>query len=383
MELNLDEESEELNPYDEAIDLIRYSRNNKIYLPLSYPMGGDTIGLAKQRYFLLGGHSGTGKSAFAHWSFVLGAYNSWKTLKQQNHNTFDLDIEVFALERPTNRTLVKWITSYLFYKHKILIDTKKLMNESRGDPVGEEVLQKVEEGREYFESLFKVVKIHSIKITPTEFYKYCTKKALSLGKIVQSSGKLNSQKYIEHNSNALRVIIVDHIGLFKKEKGQSKKEMIDLLSEYIRALRDTYGFSVIVVSQFNRGMADTTRRTKIAMTPEPEDFKDSGNTFEDCDICLGLFNPYRYGMIDYLGYDIMKLIHSNREQRKVVKRFRSIHVLKNTYGDDGIVLPMLFVGEIGSFHELPRVEEFDKTPTLYQSYANLTKLIGSAYQTYG
>ena len=59
-------------------------------------------------------------------------------------------------------------------------------------------------------------------------------------------------------------------------------------------LRDRYGYTVIDISQFNRSIGSVDRMKIKDVSPEPDDFKGSGDLYENADVALGLFNPYKF-----------------------------------------------------------------------------------------
>jgi hypothetical protein len=76
---------------------------------------------------------------------------------------------------------------------------------------------------------------------------------------------------------------------------------------------------------------------------------DSKYVSRDADIVLGLFSPFRFGMTDYLGYDITIL----------KDRLRFLEVIVNRNGEMGGILPLWFDGAVCDFRELPKSN--DKT----------------------
>lgn len=67
------------------------------------------------------------------------------------------------------------------------------------------------------------------------------------------------------------------------------------------------------------------------------------------DIVLALFDPMRYKVPDPSGYDLDKLRDSEGK-----KKYRSLKILKNSYGSDDIRIGLAFQPEIGLFKELPK-----------------------------
>jgi len=89
------------------------------------------------------------------------------------------------------------------------------------------------------------------------------------------------KKYIQHDEDTILQIILDHVGKPRPERGFTDKQTVDKTSEYLCIARDIFGFAVSVISQFNRNIASVSRRINTDLSPEQQDFKGSGNTFED------------------------------------------------------------------------------------------------------
>jgi hypothetical protein len=135
----------------------------------------------------------------------------------------------------------------------------------------------------------------------------------------------------------------------KKEKGYSKKENIDKLSEYAVILRNTFSFVPVLVSQFNReiGKTDRLKFSGEELQPSIEDFKDTGCMSEDASVVLGLFNATLYPHIkNHLGYNL----------DTIGKGYRSLHILANRHGVTGANISYNLEGNTGICTELPKIE---------------------------
>jgi replicative DNA helicase len=160
------------------------------------------------------------------------------------------------------------------------------------------------------------------------------------------------------------MVVLDHIGLLKTTTAQpSKKEAIDKMSDELRYARDFYGYSPVVVSQFNRSISNPSRLKNGDVEPQLEDFADSSATQNDADIVMALFDPMRYKVADPSGYDLDKL-----KDQYGTKYFRSLRLIKNSYGEDDVRIGLAFLGELGLFKELPRKK--DITEADYESITN-------------
>lgn len=94
-------------------------------------------------------------------------------------------------------------------------------------------------------------------------------------------------------------------------------------------------------------------------------FKESSQTQDDADVVLALFDPMRYKVSDPSGYDLDKL-----KDDFGAKYFRSLRLIKNSYGEDDIRIGLGFLGSIGMFKELPKKK--DITDADYEAIRNKT-----------
>jgi replicative DNA helicase len=170
--------------------------------------------------------------------------------------------------------------------------------------------------------------------------------------------------YIPNDPNEITIVVIDHIGLLKLTKDQpTKKQAIDKMSDELRHARDFYGYSPVVVSQFNRDISNPIRIKNGDVEPQLEDFADSSQTQNDSDVVLALFDPMRYKVADPSGYNLDKLV-----DQYGAKYFRSLRVIKNSYGADDVRIGLGFFGQIGMFKELKRKK--DMTDVDYESVVN-------------
>lgn len=81
-------------------------------------------------------------------------------------------------------------------------------------------------------------------------------------------------------------------------------------------------------------------------------FKETGATQEDSDVVISLFDPMRYKVEDPSGYDLNRL-----RTPEGLKMYRSLKILKNSYGSDDIRIGLGFQPVIGMFKELPKTDQ--------------------------
>ena len=99
-------------------------------------------------------------------------------------------------------------------------------------------------------------------------------------------------------------------------------------------------------------------------------FKESSQTQDDADVILALFDPMRYKVTDPSGYDLNKL-----KDEYGAKYFRSVRLIKNSYGEDDIRIGLGFLGQVGMFKELPKRK--DITEADYESVVNKTYFLNN------
>jgi replicative DNA helicase len=119
------------------------------------------------------------------------------------------------------------------------------------------------------------------------------------------------------------------------------------------------------VSQFNRDISNPIRIKNGDVEPQLEDFAESSSTQNDADVVLALFDPMRYKVSDPSGYDVDRL-----KDEFGAKYFRSLRLIKNSYGEDDVRIGLGFLGQIGMFKELPRLKDMNDYE--YESVVNKT-----------
>lgn len=315
-------------------------------IPMGFSRLNKYIGLRKSMYYLIGGNTGSGKTSFIDDAYVLNPFDWWYANKDKTE--IKLHIIYRSMERSRNYKLAKWLARKIFLDTGIEIQVSKLMGWNQDEKLSPEELKIIESYEDYMNALEECVEIIDGAENPIGISTDLQKYALKHGKIKEVDAY--NKVYIPNDPNLLTIVVIDHIGLLKTTKSlATKKQAIDKMSDEIRYARDFYGFSAVVVSQFNRSISNPMRIKAGDVEPQLEDFKESSSTQDDADVILTLFDPIRYNVQDPSGYDLERL----RDQHGA-KYFRSIAIKKNSYGEDDIRIGMAFMGAIGLFKELPR-----------------------------
>jgi hypothetical protein len=339
------------------VELGLSDRNNGI--PMGFDRLNRYVGIRKSMYFLVGGLTGSGKTSFIDDAFVLNPFDWYRSV--QNRKDIELKIIYRSMERSRTYKFAKWISRRIFLDYGMIIPVSKMLGWQK------EKMTKDEHDlfltyRDYMGELNECVTIIDGPENPVGIAKELKAHALENGTI-ERLDEFN-KIYIPNHENTVTIVVLDHIGLLKTTRDQpTKKEAIDKMSDELRYARDFYGYTPVVVSQFNRSISNPMRIKNGDVEPQLEDFAESSSTQNDADIVMALFDPLRYKVADPSGYNLDKL-----KDDFGAKYFRSLRLIKNSYGSDDIRIGLAFLGEIGMFKELKRRKEM--TDSDYESVLN-------------
>ncbi len=321
-------------------------------IPMGFERLNKYVGLRKRMYFLLFGATGSGKSAFCHSSFILNPFDWWYANKDVT--SVKLKFILFSMERSKVYTLAKWTSRKIFMDEGINIPIAKLLGwwDTKLTKDEHDLFLMYED---YINELTEMCDIVEGAQNPTGIYKYVRKYAEANGRIEE----VNEYDRIYHpnNDNEIVIVIADHMGLVKPEKNMNKKEAIDKTSEYFQWTRDFLGYIPVAVSQVNRDLSNPIYQKMDSFEPNLDQVKESGRPAEDSDVVISLFQPSRYKTNDASYNNVTKFISPEGADC-----FRSIKILKNTYGESDLRIGMAFHGSTGTFKELPKpkhMEGFD------------------------
>jgi hypothetical protein len=339
------------------VELGLEGRNDGI--PMGFNRLNRYIGIRKGIYFLVGGLTGSGKTSFIDDAYVLNPFDWY--ISHPNPGV-KLRIIYRSMERSRTYKLAKWVSRKIFLDHGFIIPVNKLLGWNDKLTKDEHDLFLMYE--DYMNQMDDVITIIDGPENAVGIAKELKAHALQHGKIEQVDDY--NKRYFPNNENEITIVVIDHIGLLKTTKDQpTKKEAIDKMSDELRYARDFYGYTPVVVSQFNRSISNPIRMKNGDVEPQLEDFAESSSTQNDADVVLALFDPMRYKVADPSGYDLDKL-----KDDYGAKYFRSLRLIKNSYGEDDVRIGLGFMGQIGMFKELPKRK--DITDDDYRAVLNKT-----------
>ena len=304
--------------------------------------------------------TGSGKTSFIDDAFVLNPFDWYRSV--QNKQDIKLKIIYRSMERSRTYKFAKWISRRIFLDYGMILPVSKLLGWT--DKMSKDEHDLFLTYRDYMGELNECITIIDGPENPVGIAKELKAHALENGTI-EKLDEFN-KIYVPNHENEVTIVVIDHIGLLKTTKDQpTKKEAIDKMSDELRYARDFYGYTPVVVSQFNRSISNPMRIKNGDVEPQLEDFAESSSTQNDADIVMALFDPLRYKVADPSGYNLDKL-----RDEYGAKYFRSLRLIKNSYGEDDIRIGLGFLGQIGMFKELPRRK--DMTDDDYGRVVNKT-----------
>lgn len=320
-------------------------------LPMGLPKLESVIdGVTRATYSLIFGSTGSGKSSFALYSYI------YKPIMDNIDNP-NFKVVYYSLEMSAETLFVKLLSIYLFEKYGKELSYKDILSKRRGKRLSNEDFLIIKDSEAWLNRLEEIITVYDRTLTADRMYSHLLKELEKHGRFEETESR---KIYIPNNKNQIILVVIDHIALMRKDKGRTKKEEIDLASNYLVTLRNRCGISPLIIMQMNRTSSSMDRRNAGFQEPQLDDIKDSGGPSEDAEIVLALFYPHREKLTSYKEYKIKNGLESI---------FRAVIVLKNRFGDTDVSIGNAFYGNVGVWRELPKGSEInDYEPYLTLNY---------------
>lgn len=345
---------------DTLLKLISRGREGKnIGIPTGSPkMDGYTGGLREKIYTLIFAKSGVGKSSYVLYHHI---YRPLKDFPDKN-----FEVVYYSLELSAEVLMTKLLSLYIWEEYGEIIPYKHLL--SWEYPLSDEHYALVVKAKPWIEYVQSRLIIFDKSLSAKSFYASMMKLLEDRGEFVTiDDGKRTI--YTKNKEDSLLLTVIDHMGLVRPSDSRTKKQEMDELSSYAVTFREKCRVSFSIVMQENRNSDDFQRNKDGMGMPNESDIKDSGNMYNDSDVCIALYSPVKQQVKTFKGY---KIIIENAQDGSFAglrDRARFGILLKNRYGEGDKMIPMNFFGEIGLFKELPKAN----TITDYSSYMFLHK----------
>lgn len=293
----------------------------------------------------------------------------FKALYYTYHNKEKARLKIFyyPLEETPERILHRFMSWILNKEENFRIAPRDLRSSRNDFPVSQEVIDLFKDKYSDYMQYFNDVFVFSTTSNPTGIYKECKKYAEENGichtktaKYKDDLGVLRETQtldwYEQNDPFEYRIVVIDHIGLIDTERGLTLKQSIDKMSEYCaKELRNKYNFIPIVIQQQSSEIENNDSFKLGRIRPSGQGLSDSKYTQRDCNILMGLFSPYKFGLKEYMGYDITKFKDN----------IRFLEILVNRDAEMGGIIALFFDGATCSFTELPRPEDSEEIQKVY------------------
>lgn len=345
--------------FQRCLDRIESNRLKKYNcIPIHHERFSEVFpGIQQNRYYLVSGASGAGKSQFTDELFVINPYDYIL------NNKTDLKLKVFyySLEVDARTKMDQWIARKLYTDYSIRTGPNVLLSVG-GNRVNDNILMAIKETREYFEKLEQEsVTIHDGSTNPQGIIKdieeYSKNNGTVVKKIINIRGKDEEvfDYYVPNNPNEYVMIIVDHLSLLNVEReAPTTKQAIEKLSSYFVKARNRYGYIPVAIQQQSAESENIEHFKLDKMIPSKTGLGESKLTYNDVDIALGIFQPQKHDIKSYRGYNVLEMGDS----------YRNVSVFKNRYGISNVNIGMYFDGAVNYFKELPKSDNIN--PTHYE-----------------
>lgn len=306
---------------------------------------GIIDGVTQGTYTLIISSSGSGKSSFSLYSYVYRPL--MEHLDDDNFKVLYVSLEMSELSM-----FIKLMSIYIFETYGKKLSYKEILSKKRGYVLDEEGYQMVLKCEDWLNKIESKIEFYDKNVSADSLYAILCNRLEQCGEFVETETR---KTYIPKNPDLIYVIVLDHIGLVRPKAGRTLKQEIDLVSSYLVTLREMCNISPVVIQQANRdhGNIERFKAGKSAFTMN--DSKDSGNTVNDCNIMLAIFDPFKEGIRNHRGYNV----------EEMAGRFRTCQVLKNRFGECDVEVGLNFFGEINYFMELPTPDKISNY-TQYQ-----------------
>ena len=350
---------EEKDLFDRALENLKVRRqrilDGKINcIPLSFPrLRAYLPGIEKRRYSIITANQKVGKSKLADYILVYEPF----FYAIEHPDQLRLKILYFTLEMGKEEKFYDFLCHLLYRLDRIRIGPTDLKSTSADKPVPQEILDLIDSERyqKYIRKFREIITYIDSERNPTGINKYCRNFALSRGKfhfkkiIVKNELGLEEEKeaidyYEPDDKDEYVLVILDNYSNLMQESGMNKMQTIEKMSKYFITQRDQFNFNITAIQHQAQAQEGIENQKLNKMMPSSDGLADCKTTTRDVNLILGLYNPFKYGLKDYEGYDITKFRNNIRFMQVIEDRDN---------GAAGQVCPLFFDGAVSVFNELP------------------------------
>lgn len=366
----------EINLIDRTLENIEKRRQNILNgnvnsLPPPFPrFADDFIGFEQGSYLDITSYTKGAKTQFTlHLLFTALYYVYYNKEKAR------LKVFYYPLEETPERILHRFMSWILNKEENIRVSPRDLRSSRNEYPISEGIINLFKTKYRHYLDFFNDVFVFSTTSHPTGIYMECKKYAEENGTCHMKNAIYRDELGVKHDTKTLdwyeandpfeyRIIVIDHIGLIDTEKNLNIKQSIDKLSEYCaKELRNKYNFTPIVIQQQSSESENNDSVKLNRIRPSGLGLSDSKYPQRDCNILMGLFSPFKFGLKEYMGYDISKF----------KDHIRFLEICINRDGELGGIIALFFDGATCTFTELPKPDNKAELEKVYKYIESIHK----------
>lgn len=323
-------------------------------VPYPYPRFARYVpSIDREQVICLTSFSGAAKSKFARYTYIMHPY------EYSLEHDYNFEADYYAFEDSAAKVFKNILCYYLHYKHKESVSLFDL--DSKFHALPSATLRHIKEGEVYLQKFADKVRIKDNITNPYGIYKDVLARAEELGeiqreKVTYSNGEVKDRiSGLKLKKDVHWLMLADNLNNIDKEKQHhnQKEAMDEFVQRYCRLIyAKLFKMTCVIVhqqaleaerQQFTNTGGSIIERIKPSMA-------NLGGTKEvvrSYHLVLSLFNPHKFKIKDYNGYDISRIGNN----------FREIEVLKYNDGFDNIRTPLYFDGASEFFKELPNSDK--------------------------
>lgn len=357
-----------ISSLEERRDKVLRGEINCIPLPFDR-FRTELPGIEQGKYYLISGATKASKTQLTNYLFM---YN---TILYSYYNPDIISPKIFYynLEETSEAITLRFMSYLLYTLSGVRISPTDLKSTDSSKPLDSSILDQLK-SEEYTSILDYYEKVVSFMPSrnPTGVWKDIKSYADSSGTVYSKKCVYKDELGMEHtgeqfdyyepnNPNEYVFIIIDHVSLLETERNLTLRECINKLSEYMIIFRNRYKYIPVVVQQQSVETTNLEAFKNNKIRPTMSGLSDSKYTAKDCDIMLGITNPFSHELPEYLGYSI----------RDLKGNFRCLEVVLNRSGQSNGICPLFFDGAINYFRELPLPTNKEELSKVYSYVKNL------------
>jgi len=299
----------------------------------------------------------------------------YDAIKFAIENNINLKILYFGLEE-SEEEFDYALLSYLTHNHLHIRSNVNDFN-SFINPYPEEYIDRIKNSNvpQLFEQYKSYVTFHESVYNSWGIYLTIRNFAKSRGTFYYKDTKLTEEafsgsnnpaytKYVPNDTNEFVICIIDHVSELVLQKDEPKlKDAIDNLVRHMRLyVTKLIKYNVLCVHQQDSSQESVENKKENYMKPKLQGLGDSKTVGRAYVNIFGLFDPKRYNMATYKGYDLNKLDTC----------FRVMNIIKQRYGSVGEEVPLYFDGKVTHIKTLPKADDYENLDKVYSHINSLT-----------